>query len=182
MTDRRQKVEKAGKKSKLHQDYKVKPYDELDESTGELKLKFDAYGLDAEKYRITPIVNKDNIPQKAVAPFTRITRGATKRLTAKEKMIFYELTELVGWENNFVQGEDGSFLTQEDLTDIIGISRPTLSPLLKSLAEKQYIVLVDLKYKKYIYVNTRYVWFGFEKNRSDKVLDDFLAANKLQLQ
>jgi len=156
-------------------DVDIKPYDRVDETTGELHARVLA-DYDPETHKIARNIRRKNIPKKQADPFVRIRRGATADLVRNEKHIYYELTELISWENNFAKNADGSYMSISQFTDSINMSRPHVTKMLQQLESKHLLRIVNTGKGKaaYIYLYCSFVWFGYEKNRSDAALGEVM--------
>lgn len=160
---------RTSRKNRGFDDVKIKTFDKLDESTGELIATAQAT-YDPDKYKVSRRVNKENIKQKAPEPFVRIDRTATDELANNEKLVYYLLTELIRWEDNFIRNADGTLMSISQFAKLNGFSRSHVNKMLSALEVKKRIKIVDGGNVKGIYLYSKYVWFGFEKNRNDSKL------------
>jgi hypothetical protein len=115
---------------------------------------------------------------KAKELFTMVTRQGLEKLTYQERALFYALTELISWEDNFVKDSSGNYLTVVALSDITQQDVKTVRKYLCALESKGVVKLVDAGNRKHIYLFSRFAWFGQERHRSDKVLDERLHAQE----
>ncbi len=176
------------RKLKVHTGYIIKNlYDRLNQVTGELEPHALAE-YNTDKFHLAQNKDKNNIRKKTSLPFVRIDKTATVGLENNEKLVYYLLTERITWGNNFVRNPDGTLSSISQLSndkiknpktgeihinkDNIGIGRKHLNEMLESLEKKKRIAIVDYGNVKSIYLYSRYVWFGFEKDRNDKALND----------
>lgn len=160
---------KITRKKYGYDDVSIKLKDVVDQSTGEITTVANAE-YPPEKYVINRKTNKENIRKKAIEPFIRISRDATFGLENNEKLVYYLLTELVSFENNFITDDIGNFLSVSQLSTKFGIGRKHLSLMLSALESKERLKIVDGGNIKAIYLYSKYVWFGFEKNKNDSKL------------
>jgi hypothetical protein len=115
---------------------------------------------------------------KAKEHFTMVTRQGLEQLTYQEKSLFHALTELISWEDNFVKHSSGNYLSVLALSELTQQDVKTVRKYLCALEAKGVVRLVDAGNRKHIYLFSRFAWFGEERHRSDKVLDECLHAQE----
>lgn len=157
---------------------RAKRYEKLNKKTGEIEKRV-TIDYDGSVYRAS-LINKDTgIPKKTKAkePFLRINKNMdTLDLSIDEQGFFFFLSRLVEWENNFIQNESG-YLTITEVTKLSKKSRPTVLKYLEKLEEKGIVTILLYNKVKLIYLSSKYVWFGDEKNRNDSKLQEFKNSN-----
>lgn len=150
----------------------IHKYDIVNEETGEIE-EWVNVGYNPKKYRGIIVDKESRKPKKALESFLRIIKVMEEQLTIQENGMFYFLAKLVEWEDNFVQNEKG-YLSIQEISDLTNLSRNTTLSTLRKLEEKGLLTIVTYKNKKIIYMYSRYVWFGHEKNRNDSKLYQLL--------
>lgn len=155
-------------------DIRTVKYDVIDKSSGELESRVNI-NYNGNTHRAV-IIHKDRgKPKKTTEPFILTnTCMIDFDLTLEEKGVFFSLTMMVGWENNFISDDNG-YISVLELSKKLKTSRPTLIKILKSLESKEILRIVSLGNKKIIYLYSKYVWKGSERNRNDTKLHDLLA-------
>jgi predicted transcriptional regulator len=113
-----------------------------------------------------------------MADFVRIRRHTTDGLTGDEKSVYYELTELITWEDNFVKSVEGSRMSISEIAVAIDRSRPFVTAMVNNLQEKNLLRIVPIGKGKpsYVYLYSAYVWCGDEKHTSDDALTRFINS------
>lgn len=150
----------------------MEAYETINTMTGEIEQRT-LIDTPAEGYRTIKI---REAPVRAKEAFRRINIIDPNILDFNEKAVYYGLTELITWGNNFVQDNFGSYASIAFLTKHFNINYRTLSKTLASLETKQFIALVGPKNKRSVYLYSRYVWLGYEKDRSDNLLKLFIEG------
>lgn len=116
---------------------------------------------------------KHGIPEKAKDPFFRVnymneTENVLKGVPQDEKGMLLDLIHLVGWENNYIQ-KNGRYLNVSELALELGLSRSYVSKLLSKLEQRGFLFLRGNSRERTIYLNSKYVWKGNEKNRTNEL-------------
>jgi hypothetical protein len=155
-------------------------FDKLNEETGEIE------GWVSLNFNPTVhkgfIVNADHKkPKKTKEHFIRITKSMKiTNLTIQERGMLLFLSDLIEWENNFIQSEKG-YMPIQDISDLSGLSKKTVLSILNNLQTKEFLTIVDLGNKKVVYLFSKFVWFGSENNRSDIKLQELLKEKALKV-
>lgn len=159
------------KDSNIH----IQAYESVNQTTGEIeqRTRYDV----PENYTVVKIKES---PARAKENFIRINRIDKSILTTMEKGVYLELIDRIEWEINIPKDEFGSPITFNKLAEEIGLNFRTLKKIITSLEDKGFIKVIGASNKKAIYLYSKYVWFGFEKNRNDDVLNRFLEGENIE--
>jgi hypothetical protein len=112
---------------------------------------------------------------KAKEDFLMITRLPRDVLTYQEQALWFFLTGYISWQNNFVRNSDDTYMSLTQVAERTGHEIKTVRRILSALQVRGFIILVEVnKRTKHIYLCSRYVWFGNENKRNDKILEELI--------
>lgn len=147
-------------------------FEVINTETGEIE-DWVSLEFNPQTHRGILLDKKKGIPQKQKDPFIRINKCMTElQFSNQERGIFLLLADLVGWEDNFIQDGKGTYLSITQFTKETGLTKKTCLSILTKLEEKGIVKIIKIGSKKSIYVYSKYIWFGFEKNRNDSKLKE----------